>query len=135
MVGEGEHVGADLLLLGHARSDVVDEPVPPADPARPTKDGKRRGQNSLFGMSAAAPATTAMKAAVKPEWPEEEKLKNEKETLGFYITGHPLNKYTDVIREVTKGRAATTETLHLRIDEAVDIGGIVSQLKRTKIKK
>src|SRR5439155_18101308 len=66
------------------------------------------------------------------EWPEEEKLRHEKETLGFYITGHPLNKFADELQLFAN---ATTETLHQHIDEVVNIGGIVSQLKKSKIKK
>ena len=68
-----------------------------------------------------------------PEWPEEEKLRHEKETLGFYITGHPLNKYTEELQLFSGG--VTTETLHRHVDETVNIGGIISQLKRSKIKK
>src|SRR5258706_15899497 len=71
-------------------------------------------------------------ARMKPEWPDDEKLRFEKETLGFYITGHPLNKYTE---ELKLFGDATTETLHKHIDEVVNIGGIVSQIKRSKIKK
>ncbi len=63
---------------------------------------------------------------------EEEKLRHEKETLGFYITGHPLNKYAEELRLFAN---ANTETLHQHVDEVVNIGGIVSQLKRSKIKK
>jgi hypothetical protein len=69
---------------------------------------------------------------MKPEWPDDEKLRFEKETLGFYITGHPLNKYSEDLKLFGD---ATTETLHQHIDEVVNIGGIVSQIKRSKIKK
>ncbi len=57
---------------------------------------------------------------------------DEKETLGFYITGHPLNKYAEELRLFSN---ANTETLHQHVDEVVNIGGIVSNLKRSKIKK
>jgi len=67
------------------------------------------------------------------EWPDEEKLRFEKETLGFYITGHPLNRYADDLALFAKG--VNTETLYRFIDETVNIGGIVSQIKRSKIKK
>ncbi len=43
-----------------------------------------------------------------------------------------LNKYRD---ELTLFSNANTETLHKHIDEVVNIGGIVSKLKRSKIKK
>src|SRR6185369_13037734 len=65
-------------------------------------------------------------------WPEEEKLRYEKETLGFYVSGHPLNKYAE---ELKLFAGANTDTLYRFVDETVNIGGIVSQIKKTKIKK
>jgi hypothetical protein len=82
------------------------------------------------GPRALAPAPPG--AAAPHDWPDEEKLRFEKETLGFYITGHPLNKYAEELRLFAN---ATTETLIQHVDEAVNIGGIVSALKKSKIKK
>jgi hypothetical protein len=67
-----------------------------------------------------------------PEWPEDERLRYEKETLGFYITGHPLNRYSQELKLFAN---ASTDTLYRYIDEVVNIGGIVSQMKKSKIKK
>ncbi len=108
-----------------------------ADSAQRVRDEKERGQHSLFANVAqtllSVPAEKAQtRVSVPQEWPDEEKLHHEKETLGFYITGHPLNKYGDELRLFAN---ATTETLHQHVDEIVNIGGIVSQLKRSKIKK
>src|SRR6185295_2868560 len=66
------------------------------------------------------------------EWPDEEMLRFEKETLGFYVSGHPLNKYSEELRMFS---SANTESLYQFVDETVNIGGIVSQMKRSKIKK
>ena len=49
------------------------------------------GQGGLFGMLAQGNDEHEMDPA--EAWPEGLKLKHEKETLGFYITGHPLRKY------------------------------------------
>jgi len=108
-----------------------------ADSAQRAREEKERGQSSLFGgmMAAAAPVASPAKAAAlyqAAEWPDDEKLRFEKETLGFYITGHPLNQYNDELRLFAN---ATTDSLHQHIDEIVNIGGIVSQLKKSKIKK
>src|SRR5207302_1086909 len=104
-----------------------------ADSAQRAREEKERGQNSLFGMLAPSSAPSAASAkSMGPEWPDDEKLRFEKETLGFYITGHPLNKYADELKLFSN---ATTETLHQHIDEVVNIAGIVSQIKRSKIKK
>ncbi|HPC48416.1 MAG TPA: DNA polymerase III subunit alpha, partial [Deltaproteobacteria bacterium] len=43
-----------------------------------------------------------------PDWPEADRLKMEKEGLGFYLSGHPLNRYADIVRKYV---TATTATL------------------------
>jgi DNA polymerase III subunit alpha len=104
------------------------------DQAVKAREEKEVGQESLFGIPAAAPAPESSLAAIEAteEWVEEEKLRFEKETLGFYITGHPLNRFTEELEQFSD---ATTESLATRVDQDVSIGGIVSQLKKTKIKK
>src|SRR5207237_7585608 len=122
--------------LGLTRKALFDSLEATADSAQRAREEKERGQSSLFGFGggqAASPVQDSRgRLSSTAEWPEEEKLRYEKETLGFYITGHPLNKYAD---ELKLFGDATTETLHQHVDEVVNIGGIVSQIKRSKIKK
>jgi DNA polymerase-3 subunit alpha len=47
------------------------------------------------------------------EWEEDEKLRREKESLGFYITGHPLDKFEEEIRQF----ATTTSQELIKIKE------------------
>jgi DNA polymerase III subunit alpha len=123
-------------FLGSSRRALFERLDPTADSAQRTKDEKEKGQNSLFGLWSAAAQPPLSKAAAEvphsKEWPEDERLRYEKETLGFYITGHPLNRYSDDLRLFAN---ATTDTLYKHIDEVVNIGGIVSQIKKSKIKK
>ena len=119
--------------FGTSRRALFESIDPTADSAQRRKEEKERGQSSLFGFGGGEALMPAPRAVNIPEWPEEEKLKHEKETLGFYITGHPLNKYAEELKLFAPG--VTTETLHRHVDETVNIGGIISQLKRSKIKK
>jgi DNA polymerase III subunit alpha len=122
-------------FVGLSRKALFDQLDSTADSAQRSKDEKERGQNSLFGMfAAAAPKTdnVSVKLQQSPEWPEDERLRFEKETLGFYITGHPLNRFNDELKLFAN---ASTDTLYRFVDETVHIGGIVSQIKKTKIKK
>src|SRR4030095_3222304 len=57
-------------------------------------------------------------------WTESLKLKHEKETLGFYITGHPLRKFADEVR--TYGNSTTGALSEKDSGFEVVIGGIVS---------
>ena len=120
--------------FGLTRRALFDTMEATADSAQRAKEEKERGQSSLFGFGGAqspAPVQNNRLSAIA-EWPEEEKLRYEKETLGFYITGHPLNRYSGELQIFAN---ANTETLYQRVDEIVNIGGIVSQIKRSKIKK
>jgi hypothetical protein len=121
-------------FLGTSRRALFEQLESTADSAQRGKDEKERGQNSLFGMfAAAAPKSSAPSAVSRiPEWAEDERLRFEKETLGFYITGHPLNRYSEELRLFAN---ATTDSLYKHVDEVVNIGGIVAQLKKSKIKK
>ena len=68
-----------------------------------------------------------------PEWTENERLLNEKEMLGFYVTGHPLDHYK---KELKSYSTVSTATVAGRRDgEEIVIGGIVSKLKFTQTKK
>ncbi|HVR40510.1 MAG TPA: DNA polymerase III subunit alpha [Thermoanaerobaculia bacterium] len=125
-------------FLGGSRKALFDQIEPISDSAQRTKDEKERGQSSLFGnvaqtlLSVPKGAQTGVSVPQKAEWPEDEKLRNEKETLGFYITGHPLTRYANELKMFAN---ATTETLYRFIDQTANIGGIVSQIKKSKIKK
>jgi DNA polymerase-3 subunit alpha len=63
---------------------------------------KEAGQNDMFGLAAAAPAVAAADApaVIVPDWEEDERLRGEKETLGLYLTGHPINRYGRELRDV-----------------------------------
>ena len=95
---------------------------------------KEVGQGGLFGMMAgnADRAEDAMLDPAEP-WDEGLKLKHEKETLGFYITGHPLRKYTDEVR--TYGNATTGTLAEKPSGFEVSIGGIVSSVRIMRTKK
>jgi DNA polymerase III subunit alpha len=71
-----------------------------ADQARKAKEA---GQNDLFGL--AAPAETEAsdesgQIAELPEWEEGDLLAAEKETLGLYLTGHPIRRFQDELRQI-----------------------------------
>jgi DNA polymerase-3 subunit alpha len=75
------------------------------------------GQVSLFGdMGFAAPPATAKKsgdASAVNEWTKDERLAHEKELLGFYVTGHPLDKFRGVIDSDRFKRLGLIEDLDL----------------------
>ena len=65
------------------------------------------GQNDMFGLHAssesAAPKTVV---AVRPEWSKRVRLEGERETLGLYLTGHPIEEYEKELKKLTSGPIA-----------------------------
>ena len=86
-------------------------------------------QFSLFGA-----ATTKRAEVYKDvvEWPHKEKLQNEREAVGFYLSGHPLDRYVDDARKL--GAVPTAELVTLRHNSEVAVTGIVAALKERKMK-
>jgi DNA polymerase-3 subunit alpha len=68
-----------------------------------------------------------------PEWDEDQRLRYEKELIGFYITSHPLARYAEALRRLS---TATTDTLSEVSDaKEVKLCGIVGTVKQTMTKK
>jgi DNA polymerase-3 subunit alpha len=67
------------------------------------------------------------------EWDHQDLLANEKETLGFYITGHPLLKYADKLS--TLANVDTTRINERKDRDIVIFGGVVSNIHEVTTKK
>ncbi len=74
------------------------------------------------------PALTAVE-----EWDDKHRLALEKESLGFYITGHPLGGYKTVLDKFTDADAITIK--EKSDGQAVRIGGIITAVKTIRTKK
>ena len=58
---------------------------------------KSAGQDDMFGGTA-QPDREEFQVPSVAEWPEPERLSAEKDTLGLYLTGHPIKQYEDEIQ-------------------------------------
>ena len=68
-----------------------------------------------------------------PEWDRKELLSIEKETLGFYITGHPLHGYADKLNLIANANSTTLNTK--RDKDTITIAGIISSLTERLTRK
>ncbi len=95
---------------------------------------RESGQQGLFGLPAAAePADPHWQLPDVPEWDERQLLSNEKEVLGFYVSGHPLATYLEKLREIC---SADTSGLENRAaGEEVTIGGLIAGVRSMRSKK
>src|SRR6185503_8448951 len=92
---------------------------------------RESGQSSLFEAFDANASSQSLPNV--PEWPENVKLAYEKELLGFYVTGHPLERYRKELKSYST--IHTNTAIKKREGEEVVIGGLVNKLKYTQTKK
>ncbi|MFB0980927.1 MAG: DNA polymerase III subunit alpha [Alteromonadaceae bacterium] len=67
------------------------------------------GQNDLFGLINEESEDTRQAFKDVPMWAEEVWLNGEKETLGLYLTGHPINRFLAEIKHYATGRLVSLQ--------------------------
>jgi DNA polymerase III subunit alpha len=108
------------------------------DHAQKTLRDAESGQHGLFGVFQQEDAHGQEdRLPETPDWDEHVRLANEKEILGFFITGHPLDKYREKLEDL---RALSTAELGAMKsstgkDESLCTAGIITNLRVLKSKK
>ena len=97
------------------------------------QEDKRSGQMNMFAMFESAKPVTATKNAPPPlpdipELPPGDKLKLEKELLGFYISSHPLREHEHALTHYASHSTKTAATCSEGSE--VTVGGIIARLKK-----
>ena len=96
---------------------------------------KADSQLDLFadsGMGASVPVTIPKMPNID-EWEDNVLLELEKEALGFYITGHPMDKFQDIVTKYCSHN--TTNLVDAADGKMIRIGGTLKVLKIHKTKK
>jgi DNA polymerase III subunit alpha len=108
------------------------------------------GQSGLFasifdGPTSPAADTTTEPLPPAPEWDEHTRLQNEKEVLGFFVSGHPLDKYREKLRNLKVVDTATAIEMKPEPQEfrrgggepqnEIQIAGVITGLKVAKSKR
>src|SRR5450755_654402 len=108
------------------------------DHAQKSQRDAESGQHGLFGVFQQEDEQPAEdRLPDTPDWDEHTRLANEKEILGFFITGHPLDKYREKLEDL---RALSTAELAAMKsstgkDENLCTAGIITNLRVLKSKK
>ncbi len=90
-------------------------------------------QMGLFGTVESAPTLNAPELPPIAEWEARHALALEKEALGFYLSGHPLDRNLETLEKFTNANAISIKELP---DEApVRIGGLISGIRRLRTKR
>ncbi len=113
---------------------------------RAQKDAEH-GQSGLFGLFDEGPKAgrDADELPKTAEWEEGERLANEKEVLGFFVSGHPLDKYAEKLRNLT-GVISAADALERKPPEKswgrqadpadeIQVAGMILGLKVQKTKR
>ncbi|MBC7473634.1 MAG: DNA polymerase III subunit alpha, partial [Candidatus Sericytochromatia bacterium] len=94
------------------------------------------GQTSMFGMVTEEAGEVFDEAPELPNvepYPEEENLAIEKQVLGLYVSGHPLNKYSTQLERFCI--QTTSQLGELNDGVSLTIGGIISNYRTMLTKK
>ena len=117
--------------FGHTRASLVAQIERTLSRASSDAADKARGQETLFGMlDADQPEADDIPAALRnmAEWPDAEKLAHEKELLGFYVSGHPLEPFLGLIDSYATHSVSQLAELPGRT--IVRVAGLVSEVRR-----
>ncbi|MEA4861986.1 MAG: DNA polymerase III subunit alpha [Victivallaceae bacterium] len=121
--------------FGLRRSQLMAVAEPTMRFAQSAARERKSGQRSLFELLDETEQDGIMNIPAPdiPEFDPEEILRSEKELLGFYVTGHPLTRYVDVIKELSTVRLNALEKL--TDNTPVRFGGMVQSVTRKTSKK
>ena len=118
--------------FGASRAQLFAEIEPAMSSAAGAQRDKASGQGGLFDDVEIALPRKAGAAPAEP-WPLREMLGHEKELLGFYVTGHPLEAYEG---HFDSGRLTTIAVARATKEPAsFKIGGLVSSVEKRFTKK
>ena len=88
------------------------------------------GQAGLFGMGAGESEPIEHPLPPLPDWTPQQKLSSEKEVLGIYVTGHPLDEYAAKVIELATHSTETLEGLEKGVEVA--LCGILTGIQRKR---
>ncbi|MEX2262991.1 MAG: DNA polymerase III subunit alpha [Bryobacteraceae bacterium] len=94
---------------------------------------REHGQEGLFGHFEMDEAPPERPLPNVPEWSGRDKLQGEKDMLGFYVTGHPLDHYRSKIQELASHHSSNLEELEK--GAPVALCGLLTGIQRRRNKE
>jgi DNA polymerase-3 subunit alpha len=118
--------------FGYSRKALLDQIELLVETAKDASTAKKNAMGSLFGDDAEI-TTVELKLTNSSEYTLKEILEFEKETLGFYVSGHPLDEYRDVLDELEYTLSSEIENI-ADGSSAIFIGKVEEITKKTSKK-
>jgi DNA polymerase III subunit alpha len=94
---------------------------------------RESGQEGLFGEMMASEEPVSAPLPKVPDWTDKEKLAYEKELLGFWVTGHPLDGYREKVAELATHHSGNLEGLNKGAEVA--LCGVITTVARKRNKE
>jgi DNA polymerase-3 subunit alpha len=96
------------------------------------------GQNDMFGLVAdeRAPVVVPLRTPELPDWSEGVRLQGERETLGLYLTGHPIGQFESGLNRFVTHRIGDLisdrpmETARFGGGKSVTVAGLIDEVKK-----
>jgi DNA polymerase-3 subunit alpha len=93
------------------------------------REDRRRGQGMLFAPDAGAAAA----ASSGEEWSDAERLAHEKEAIGLYLSGHPIQKQGRFLAQVAGTNSKSLQTM--TGNKTLRMAGMINNLKVRQVRK
>ncbi len=123
-----------LDSLGWKRSQCMGMVDTAIEYGQKVRRDRESGQRGLFAALPASQVTMPEPAPPDlPEWPLEKRLAFEKETLGFYVSGHPLDRFAAEVNRFS--RKSIAELVGDGKSVECRIAGIVTDFRARRTKK
>ncbi len=127
---------AEQLGPGAVRAILQAQMEPAVDAGQRAQQDRRIGQDTLFGALAAEDPAAPLPLPPLPEcepWSERAVLQAEREALGFYVTGHPLERYGEQIERYAD--TATSGLATARSGREVTVAGMVVSVRDLRTRR
>ena len=124
-----------LDQLGAGRSTLMATLTKAIKLAEQTQKNNDMGQTDLFGnmvKEEGTPGHSDEYYITQAEWDDEVRLTGEKETLGLYLTGHPIDRYESELKQFISSRL---NKLQPGRDQNVTIAGLVVDIRTRNSRK
>ena len=119
--------GGAMDTLGPHRATIMASLEKAMRQAEQHRQAESIGQSDMFGVLTTEPEAVEHEFVNVKPWPEAVWLEGERETLGLYLTGHPINRFRQELRHYVAG--FLSEINETRKNELVAIAGLVIDVR------
>lgn len=99
------------------------------------QEEKRLNQGNLFGGGSSGGYEAEPRLNPMPKWSQIERLNYERELIGFYLSGHPLNRFSDELKIFGRQNLSNECISNLKSDTPIRFIAIITSIRKTTDRK